>query len=205
VTDTAAQGEPAPAGDYVYRGHVVTLRVDDVRMSDGAVTKREVVEHPGAVVIVALDDDGAVVIVNQYRHPVRCRLDELPAGLLDVPGEPDLDAAARELAEEAGLAATEWHVLLDLFPSPGFSAEAVRVFLARGLSERAAPGFRPEHEELTLTVRRVPLAEAARMALAGKLSNAAAVAGVLGAAHAAATGWDGLRAADAPWPARPSR
>ena len=189
----------------VYTGRVLGLRVDSVRMSDGTVAEREVVDHPGSVVIVALDDAQQVVLVNQYRHPVGRRLDELPAGLLDVAGEPPLDGAQRELAEEAGLAARDWQVLVDLHTSPGFCDEAVRVFLARGLSADRPEGFAPEHEELTMSVRRVPLAEAVRMALAGELTNAAAVAGVLAAAYAAADGWRGLRPADAPWPSRSIR
>lgn len=179
----------------VYRGKVLGLRIDSVRMSDGSVAEREIVDHPGSVVVVALDEADKVVFINQYRHPVRRRLDELPAGLLDVDGESALDAARRELAEEAGLAATDWHVLLDLHPSPGFCDEAVRVFLARGLSADRLEGFEPEHEELTLSVRRVPLAEAVGMALAGTLTNASAVAGVLAAAQAEAGGWRDLRPA----------
>ena len=186
------------ASRQIYRGKILGLRVDSVRMSDGTVAEREIVDHPGAVVIVALDEAGEVVLVNQYRHPVGRRLDELPAGLLDVDGEPPLAAAQRELAEEAGLAAADWHVLLDLHSSPGFSDEAVRVYLARGLRPAASTGFAPEHEELTMSVRRVPLAEAVRMAEAGELTNSSAVAGVLAAAHGASTGWRGLRPADAP-------
>ena len=101
----------------VYRGKVLGLRIDSVRMSDGSVAEREIVDHPGSVVVVALDEADKVVFINQYRHPVRRRLDELPAGLLDVDVESALDAARRERAEEAGLAATDWHVLLDRHPS----------------------------------------------------------------------------------------
>jgi ADP-ribose pyrophosphatase len=187
-----------------YEGAIITVRVDDVRMSDGSVAKREVVEHPGAVVIVALDEDGKVVLVNQYRLPIGAHLDELPAGLLDVDGESALDAAKRELAEEAGLVADEWHVLLDLHPSPGFTTEAVRVFLARGLSA-STETFEPEHEEQTMTVSREPLAEAVRRALTGGITNAASVAGILATVHGRATGWRDLRPADARWPARPDR
>jgi ADP-ribose pyrophosphatase len=193
--------QPVTHSRRVYSGRVIGVRVDSVRMSDGTVADREIVEHPGAVVIVALDDAGRVVLVNQYRHAVGRRLDELPAGLLDVAGEVPLAAAGRELAEEAGLAAGRWDVLLDLNPSPGTSSEAVRVYLARELSARRPDGFRPEHEELTLSVRRVPLATAVRMAQSGELTNAAAVAGVLAAAAAVADGGRGLRPADAPWPA----
>lgn len=192
--------------ETVYSGKIITLRRDDVRMSDGTTVVRETIDHPGAVGIVALDDDGNVVLVNQFRHPVRARLDELPAGLLDVPGEPALDAAKRELAEEAGLVADDWNVLLDLHPSPGASNEAIRLFLARGL--HPVPDdhdFEPEHEEITLTVEREPLAEAVRRCLAGNVTNATAVAGLLAAVHGRATGWRDLRPADAPWPARPDR
>lgn len=194
------------ASETLFQGRVLALRRDTVQMPDGALAVREVVEHLGAVGILALDDTDNVVLVNQYRHPVGQRLDELPAGLLDVPGESALAAAQRELAEEARLAADEWHVLLDLYPSPGMSSEAIRLFLARGLRTQAPDAcFELVHEELTLTVQRIPLAEAVRRAEAGELTNATAVAGVLAAAHGVATGWAGLRPADAPWPARPGR
>jgi len=185
-----------------FKGNVVSVRTDEVRMSDGTVATREVVEHPGAVGVVALDEQDRVVLINQYRHPIRRYLDELPAGLLDVPGEPALDAARRELFEEAGLAASDWRVLIDLYTSPGMTDEAIRVFLARGLSD-VAERFAPEHEEITLTVSRVPLDEAVRRALAGEITNAAAVAGVCAAALSRANGWRDLRPAGAPWSARP--
>lgn len=190
--------------ETVFKGRVLTVRVDDVRMSDGSVAKREVVAHPGAVGVVALDGAGKIVLVNQYRPPIGARLDELPAGLLDVPGESALACAKRELFEEAGLAADEWNVLLDLHTSPGMTNEAVRLFLARGLSE-VTGDFQAEHEELDLQVTREPLAEAVRRALAGGVTNAIAVAGILAAVHGRATGWRDLRPADARWPARPDR
>jgi 8-oxo-dGDP phosphatase len=190
--------------ETVFTGRVLTLRTDQVRMTDGSVVTREVVAHPGAVGVVALDHDHQIVLVNQYRHPVRARLDELPAGLLDVDGEPALDAAKRELAEEAGLTAGSWDTLLDLHPSPGMSDEAIRLFLARDLTAIADDErYAPEHEELTLTVHRVPLVDAVRRVLAGHITNAACVAGVLAAVHGESTDWSGLRPADAPWPARP--
>ena len=187
-----------------FNGSLVTVRVDDVRMSDGTVVQREVITHPGAVAIVALDDEGKIILVNQYRAAIGAQLDELPAGLLDVDGESALDAAKRELAEEARLVADDWDVLLDLHPSPGVSTEAIRVFLARGLSS-AEGEFAPEHEEQTMTVSREPLSEAVRRALSGGITNAAAVAGILAAVHGRATGWRDLRPADARWPARPGR
>jgi ADP-ribose pyrophosphatase len=199
VTDGDEQ-YPLLRSETVYDGAVVQLRVDTLRMSDGSEAKREIVGHPGAVSVAALDDQDRIVMVNQYRHAVRRRLDELPAGLLDVDGEDPLAAAQRELAEEAGLAAEEWDVLLDLYSSPGFSDEAIRVFLARGLREHSpGNGFVAEHEEVDMQVSRVPLDEAVRRALAGEISNSSAVAGVLAAAQARQAGYSGLRPADASW------
>jgi 8-oxo-dGTP pyrophosphatase MutT (NUDIX family) len=189
---------------YAFNGRVISLRTDRLRMSDGTVATREIVEHPGAVAVVALDDEDRVVVVNQYRHPVGQYLDELPAGLLDVAGEPAIAAARRELYEEAALTAADWCVLVDLYTSPGMTDEAIRVFLARGLGDvPERDRFVPEHEELTLTTSRIPLDELVRRAFAGELTNAAAVAGVTAAATALALGWQNLRPADAPWPARP--
>ena len=185
-----------------FEGNVISVRTDEVRMSDGTVATREIVEHPGAVGVVALDDDDRIVLINQYRHPVGRYLDELPAGLLDVPGEAALEAARRELSEEAGIAASDWHVLVDLYTSPGMTDEAIRVFLARGLSD-ALERFAPQHEEITLTVSRIPLYKAVRRALSGEITNAAAVAGICAVGLARANGWRDLRPADAPWSARP--
>jgi ADP-ribose pyrophosphatase len=200
--------EPAPYAvrsvEEIYRGRVVTLRRDLVRMPDGDEAVREIVEHPGAVGVLAIDEDERVVLVNQYRHPVGRRLDELPAGLLDVAGEPALVGAQRELAEEAHLAAQRWDVLVDLNPSPGFSSEAIRIYLARDLSEDPAEGFVAEHEELTLTVSRVPLSECVQRVLAGDITNGAAVAGIMAADVVRRGGWSGLRPADAPWLDRPA-
>jgi ADP-ribose pyrophosphatase len=192
------EGYQLVSREDVYSGAVISLHRDKVRMSDGSVATREVVDHPGAVGVVALDDDGRVVLVNQYRHPVGRRLDELPAGLLDVDGEPPLHTAKRELAEEAALEADDWRVLVDLNPTPGMSDEAIRIYLARGLHD-ADGDFTAEHEEIDLTVRRMPLREAVERCLNGEISNAAAVAGILAAATAAAGDFASLRAADAPW------
>ena len=171
------------------------MRTDAVRMPDGSVANRDVVVHPGAVAILALDDDDNVVMVRQYRHPVGHELLELPAGLLDVEGEPALTGARRELFEEAALAAADWAVLLDIYNSSGMSDEAIRIYLARGLSEIGEQDrFAPEHEEISMTVERHPLEELVRMALAGELVNGTAVAGVLAAWACRADGWSGLRA-----------
>lgn len=186
------------SSDVAFRGRIIEVHKDDVAMPDGETSQRDVVVHPGAVAVVALGERG-VLLVNQYRHPVRQRLDELPAGLLDQQGEPALAAAQRELAEEAGLAARRWHVLVDHLSSPGMTDEAVRIYLARDLREveRDVQG----HEEHEMTSSWVPLDEAVRRALAGELQNATAVVGVLAAAAAERQGFEGLRPADAPWEA----
>lgn len=186
--------------DVVFRGRVVAVRKDVVSMPGGGSSQRDVVEHPGAVGVVALDDHDRVLLVTQYRHPVRRRLDELPAGLLDVADEDPLAAARRELVEEAGLEAVTWHVLADLLTSPGMTDEGIRIYLARDV--RDVDRDVQEHEESEMTSRWVPLAEAADAVLTGELQNAAAVAGVLAAQRAQQHGFEGLRPADVPWPGR---
>lgn len=187
------------SSETVYAGKILALRVDDVRMPGDAVARREVVEHFGAVGVVALDENDRVAMVYQYRHPVGRRLWELPAGLLDVGGEAPVLTAARELHEEAGLAAENWSVLVDLVTSPGFADESVRVFLATGLSLIDRPAA--EHEEADLKLDWLPLAEAVRRVLSGEIVNSIAVAGIL-AAHAA-TDRSALRPADSPWIDKP--
>ncbi|MEU2348564.1 NUDIX hydrolase [Modestobacter sp. NPDC049651] len=175
--------------ETVYDGHVVSLRRDTVAMPGGGSSVREVVHHGGAVGIVALDDEGRVVLLRQYRHPVRQHLWELPAGLLDVEGESAVEAAQRELAEEVQLAAERWSLLVTTYSSPGFSDERIRIYLAEGLSDVDRPeGFVVEHEELDMTVERVPLAEAVQRVFDGEIRNALAVTGLLAAAQARATG-----------------
>jgi len=189
-----------------FRGWVINVRTDLVRMPDGAVAQRVVVEHPGAVGIVAIDDDGQVVLVRQYRHPVGQLLLELPAGLLDVDDESALASAQRELYEEAHLTADDWSVLVDIHTSPGMTDESIRVFLARGLRDvPEADRYVSEHEELTMTVERFPLDVVTDLAASGELTNGPAIAGVCAARIARDAGWATLRPADAPWPARPGR
>ncbi|MBF6127606.1 NUDIX domain-containing protein [Nocardia brasiliensis] len=189
------------SSETVYSGAILALRLDQVRMPGGKVVEREVIEHHGAVAVAAIDDDDNVVLINQYRHPIGRRLLELPAGLLDLQGEDPLVAARRELAEETGLAARDWSVLVDVALSPGFTDEALRVYVARGLYETDQP--EPEFEEADLAIVRMPVADAVRAALAGEIVNATAVAGVLALA-AARAGDTELRPADAPWPGQPT-
>lgn len=184
-------------------GRILALRLDQVVMPGGRTARREVVEHPGAVAILPLHDDASVLMIDQYRHPVGRRLRELPAGLLDTPDEDPVTTARRELVEEVGYTARDWSVLVDVLTSPGFSDEAVRVFLARGLVEIGRPAG-PDDEEADLSVVRLPLIDAVRQVLAGEIVNAPTVAGLL-AAQAILTGTARPRPVDAPWPDRPIR
>jgi 8-oxo-dGDP phosphatase len=188
------------SSETLYTGKIFALRRDHVRMPRGNEAVREVVEHYGAVAIVALDDNSNVVMIYQYRHAFGRRSWELPAGLLDVGGEPPHLAAARELHEEAGLKADTWQVLVDMNSAPGFSDESVRVFLATGLSEVDQP--EAHDEEADMQVQRYPLAEAVRKVLDGEIVNSIAVGGIL-AAHAVSTGLAQPRALDSPWIDRP--
>ncbi|PRY33711.1 NUDIX domain-containing protein [Umezawaea tangerina] len=199
MTEAGAHEFRTVSSRDVHIGRVVGLRVDEVAMPGGGTALREVVEHLGAVAVVALDDDDQVVLIHQYRHPLGHRLWELPAGLLDSPDEIPVEGARRELAEEVGLDASRWSTLVDVAASPGFTDEVVRVFLAEDLStvDRDLQG----DEEADLVVKRFPLTEAVRMALAGDIINGAAVAGLL-AAQAVKSGTT-PRPADAPWPDRP--
>lgn len=186
--------------ETIYVGNIFALRGDEVRMPGGRTARREVVEHFGAVAIVALDDEGNVVLIYQYRHPLGRRLWELPAGLLDMGGEPPHLTAARELEEEAGLAAEQWRVLVDLDSTPGFTDESVRVFLATGLREVDRP--EAHDEEADLRVERVPLADAVARVFSGEIVNSTTVAGIL--ATQLVTDVDALRPVDAPWTDRPT-
>jgi ADP-ribose pyrophosphatase len=170
--------------ETVYQGRVITLRRDTVAMPGGGDSVREVVHHPGAVAVVALDDDDRVLLLRQYRHPVGRHLWELPAGLRDEDGEPPLETAKRELAEEAQLAAARWSLLVTLNSSPGFSDELVQIYLAEDLSPADRPeGFVVEHEEADMTLERVPLADAVQRVFDGDITNGSAIAGLLAAAR----------------------
>jgi ADP-ribose pyrophosphatase len=194
---------PVRSSEVAYEGLVWDVRRDEVDLGHGEPVAREVLVHTGAVGIVALDDQDRLLLVRQYRHPVRSYLWEPPAGLLDVDGEDPLETARRELAEEGDLRADEWHVLVDFFNSPGGSTEAFRCYLARRL--HPVPEHERhdrEHEERDMQTAWVALEEARDLVLAGRLHNPTAVAGVLAACAARDAGWSTLRPADAPWPER---
>jgi 8-oxo-dGDP phosphatase len=198
VTEPAAEGDYRVLGtETVYDGRVITLVKDTVAMPGGGDSVREVVRHPGAVAVVALTEDGEVVLLRQYRHPVGGYLWELPAGLRDSDGEPPLETAKRELAEEVRMAAERWSLLTTTFSTPGFCDELVLVYLAEDLSDVDRPeGFTVEHAELDMTVELVSLAEAVQRVFDGGIRNSAAVIGLLAAAQHRAAGTT-LRPVDA--------
>ncbi|BCB89181.1 NUDIX domain-containing protein [Phytohabitans suffuscus] len=166
-----------------FRGPVFRVVTDEVLMPGGEVVDRDYLQHVGAVGVVAVDDDGQVVLIRQYRHAVRRHLWEIPAGLSDVPGEALPDVAARELAEETDLTAGRLEHLLELHTTPGCSNERIRLFLARDLRPAPDSGYQRHDEEAELEVRRFPLLDAVTMTLAGEITNGPTVAGILAAAH----------------------
>ncbi|MGW0628133.1 NUDIX domain-containing protein [Streptomyces sp. NPDC002758] len=203
IKDTPEEWE-IRSSETPFVGNKTSVRTDEVVMPNGSVVRRDYQVHPGSVGVLALDDEDRVLLIRQYRHPVRQKLWEIPAGLLDVPGENPLDAAQRELYEEAHVKAEDWRVLTDVYTTPGGCDEAVRVFLARGLSEADGERFAVEDEEIDLEYARVPVDELVRGVLAGELHNNCLVVGVLSLVAArTGDGLDALRPADAPWPARP--
>lgn len=203
--------EPSPrrllSSEKVYEGRIWDVVSDSFQLNeDGDALTRDYIDHPGAVAVLPMNDDGEILLIKQYRHPVGMALWEIPAGLLDVEGEDFVAGAARELAEEADLVAAEWNVLADFFNSPGSSSEAIRIYLARGLSD--VPGHELHvrtDEEAEIELHWLPLDAAVSAVLEGRLHNPSAVVGTLAAAAAKADGFERLRPADAPWPAHPSQ
>jgi len=199
LTDVAERW-PVVSTEQLAHGTVVSVGRDLVRMPDGEEVGREVVQHPGAVGILAMDEAGQVLLIRQYRHPVGRQLWEIPAGLRDVAGEPPLATAQRELLEEAGYLAADWQVLADFFTSPGITSERLRVYLARGLTSvpDAERQYVPNHEEAHLTIEWAPLDVVVSRILAGNLHNGVMMIGVLAAYAARQHGFAMLRGADAP-------
>jgi ADP-ribose pyrophosphatase len=180
-------------------GRVWNLVSDEVDLGHAEVT-RDFVQHTGAVAIVALNDAEEIYLVRQYRHPVGAECWEPPAGLLDVADEPPVEAAKRELHEEADLTAATWHTLVDYFPSGGGNSEAVRVFLARDLAEvPAAERHTRTDEEHDMVGAWVPLDDALEAIMAGRVHASSLVVGAMAAGRARQAGWATLRPADAPW------
>ena len=195
---------PVPSSEVAFDGLIWEVLRDRVELAGGRLVTREYVHHPGAVTVLALDGDERVLMIRQYRHPVRMELWELPAGLLDVDGEDPLDAAKRELAEEADLRAGRWDLLVDWFNSPGGMDEALRLYLARDVVPVDAGELHERtDEELDMPTRWVPLDEARDAVLAGRIHNPGSVIGILAACAARDEGWATLRPATSPWPEHP--
>lgn len=169
------------SSDLVFQGAVWDVRDDRVRYGDGEI-RRQYVAHTGAVAIVALDDEGRVLLIQQYRHPIRHRDWELPAGLLDIAGEEPLEAARRELAEEADLVAEQWEPLVSSWTTPGGNDELIRIFLATGVKAAPAAHAR-EDEEADIRVEWVPLTAAVDAVLEGRMRNGILSLGVLATAQ----------------------
>ncbi len=196
--EDAAESWPVVAADEQLSNWLISVRTDKVRMPDNHFAERTVVTHLGAVAVVALDDAQRVLMIRQYRHPVGYQLWEIPAGLRDKDGESLLRTAQRELFEETGYRARDWHTLIDYFSSPGYSTERLRIFLARGLEPDDDDHYQRTDEEKFIVSDWVPLNEAVRLALAGKLHSGPAIAGVLAGYAASSGGFSELRPASAP-------
>lgn len=186
-----------------FEGRVWDIRRERFRIA-GTEVVRDFVDHTGAVAVLALDERDRVLLIQQYRHPVRSRDWELPAGLLDMAGEDYLAAAQRELAEEADLVAEQWNVLSDILVSPGGSTETIRIYLARAVS--AAPAvFERTEEEAEIVLRWVDLDEAVDAVLARELQNSPLCIALLAAHAGRSRGWSTLAPADSPWPQHPGQ
>ena len=184
--------------ERVFEGRVWNIDHESFEYN-GETLERDYVNHTGAVAVLAIDENDRVLVIRQYRHPVRLRDWEIPAGLLDIAGESPLLGAQRELAEEADLEADSWNVLGDYNTSPGGSNECIRLYLARDLHNVSQPHDRGE-EEADIEVRWVSLDEAVDAVLANTVSNSVFQVAVLRASAAKAKGWASLQPGDAPWP-----
>jgi ADP-ribose pyrophosphatase len=194
---------PVSSSEVVHEtGRVISVRRDTIAPPGQESFVRDVVVHPGAVGVVALDEHNRMLLVRQYRHPVGYRLLEPPAGLLDVQGEQYRLGGERELWEETGTKAADWRILVDAFTSPGMTTEAIRIFLARDLSP-ADESYERLHEEADMETVWAPLIDVVGAVLAGHLQNPILIMGALAAWTALnGPGFDTLRPADAPWPAK---
>lgn len=204
MPDSGLRDDPAQvellSSDVVFDGAVWDIRRDTFAYNGESIV-REYTDHTGAVAILAMDEHDRVLLIKQYRHPVRYRDWEIPAGLLDVADEEPLAAAMRELAEEADLHADRWNVLSEFYSSPGGSDEAIRVYLARDLSPIEA--FARTAEEADIEVTWVPLDTVVDAVLAREVQNPSLTIGALAAHASRARGWVDLGSGDAPWPRRP--
>lgn len=174
---------PVVSSEDIHRdAWVVALRSDRINRpghEDEEPFRRLVLEHPGAAVVLALDEEERALVITQYRHPAKRRFVELPAGLIDYPGEDPLDVAVRELREEVAHEASEWTPLLSTYTSPGLSEEIHHFFLARGLTASDRDGFELEHEEAEMSIHWVPFEELLDAVLSGRAADSPVVQAVL--------------------------
>ena len=196
------ENPPILKTETVFEGRVWNVVSEKFAYGSGEIT-RDYVDHPGAVAVLALDDEDRMLLIRQYRHPVRYRDWEIPAGLLDEDGEPPLEAAQRELAEEADLTAESWSVLTEFYTSPGGSSEAIRVYLARGLAASDAVFDRTD-EEADIEVLWVPIDEVVDAVLTRRVDNPSLIISALAAHASRERGWDTLGDAGSPWPRHPN-
>ena len=190
------------SSQLLFDAPIIAVRKDELAMPNEQVAYRDVVEHMGAVAVAAVNDAGEIAMVHQYRHAVKRRLWELPAGLLDVKDESELAGAQRELVEEAGLKAAQWSVLADIVTSPGFCEETARVYLAQDLTEVERPeAFGDEESDMDFAW--IKLDEAVAKVLAGEINNSIAVTGIF-AAWQVVNGHGQARDVTAPFDLRPT-
>jgi ADP-ribose pyrophosphatase len=167
--------------EVVFEGKIWDIKSESFEYNGGTLV-REFVAHPGAVAVVALNEANQVLLINQYRHPVREFLWEIPAGLLDLPGESKVEAAKRELLEETGFIADSWQELIEFHTTPGGNNETIAIFLARDLRHQGHD-LELEGEETDMQVAWVPLAEALSSVLASEMRSPSAAVGIMAAAH----------------------
>jgi ADP-ribose pyrophosphatase len=206
ATDTSDRFKDHPVDVVItQRETVFTGRVWNVEHErfdyNGEEISRDYVDHTGAVAVLVLDESDRFLAIQQYRHPIRMREWEIPAGLLDIAGENALFAAQRELAEEVDLVADTWNVLTDYYTSPGGSNEIVRIFLARDIRPTSETYQRTE-EEADMVMRWVEMDEAVDAVLAGRVCNSILQIAVLAADASKNRGWASLKQADEHWQMR---
>lgn len=171
-------------GEWVFRGKLLHVRRDLVRLPDGITAEREFIEHPGAVMAIALTDAGELVLERQYRYPLRRDMIELPAGKID-PGESPLECVRRELLEETGYVASNWRHLATIHPVIAYSTERIEIYLARGLTHQGANLDDGEH----LEVFKLPLDAALEWVREGRITDSKTVAGLFWAERVLRGGW----------------
>lgn len=176
--------EKTIAEEWTFRGRLLQVRRDTVRLPDGHVTEREYIEHPGAVMIIPVCDDGELVMERQYRYPVRRDMIELPAGKID-PGEPPLECGRRELLEETGYSASDWRFVATMHPVIGYSNERIEIYLAQGLKH---VGANLDHGEF-MEIFRLPLPEALEWVRAGRITDAKTIIGLFWAERILSGAW----------------